>query len=123
MPIEYIQSTRVLSKEDNVRIQLKITDERKEDLDLLRDVTGAGDYASLLDAALTAFRWMVYEVGHGREIVSLKEGDQIQRVLTMPELQLASVRYSKVMGEPEGEPVGAAAMAAEQGASARTRAR
>lgn len=84
-----------------MRIQLKIPDEHRDDLNVLKEVTGSRDYASLLDAALSAFRWMVWEVGDGREVVSLKQDDPTQRVLNMRELQLAARLLPALIAQQE----------------------
>jgi len=82
-----------------MRIQLTIDDQRKDEVDLLKQVTDSKDYAALLDASLTAFQWMVWEVAQGRSIVSVKEGEPKERVLVMKQLQMAEQRLPGIVGK------------------------
>lgn len=79
-----------------MRIQLTIPNDRMEEIDLLKLVTGSQDYAALLDASLTAMQWLAWEVGKGRTVISVKEGDPAERELVMRELQSASEKLSKI---------------------------
>ncbi|MCH7697867.1 MAG: hypothetical protein IH865_02860 [Chloroflexi bacterium] len=94
-----------------MRAQLSIPEERKEELELLRKATGSPNIASLLNASLTAFQWLVLEAASGRRIVSVIDGEDIERELVMRELQKASA--SRIMAQRGA--VSATAVAVSEG--------
>ncbi len=93
-----------------MKAQLSIPEEREEEIELLRTATKSPNIASLLNASLTAFQWLVLEAANGRRIVSVSDSDDVERELVMRELQSASA--SGVMAQREA--VSAPAVAASE---------
>lgn len=64
-------------------VQIVLSDEEVEELDLLISLSGFDSRVDLLNAALTVYRWAAYRVMEGEEIASVSHLHERYSVMNM----------------------------------------